>query len=204
MLAIVALCATALLPYQLPSANRGTSATPDYASIASRAAASVPVDSWINGVSVVQQRAESGLRKVRAAYKSAPDYASIAGSALASIASASVPSAELPSELVERAEGSIRKLRAAYKTSPDYAKISGAVAAAGVALAYTHSMDMHGIVHGHGLGAAVQQASPSTPFVQFKAAKEATPQYGAIAAAAALIGRARAEEDAMRSAGIGF
>ena len=204
MLALVALAATgSLLPYHPPKdGQRGVPATPDYSGIATRVANAVPIDSWINAdlpaaaeaaAEAVVSRAEGGLRKMRAAYNSAPDYARISGALAAAGNALTRPAVDV----VDRAESGLRKMRAAYNSAPDYAKISGAMAAGGIALMYSHgNPDVNGFA-----SAAVESVS-KVPFAQWKEAKEATPKYGAIAVAAALLGRSKIDFDDMRAAGL--
>ena len=100
---------------------------------------------------------------------------------------------ELPALAVEHAEDSLRRVRAAYKCSPDYATISGAVAAAGVALAASNAMASADV---DCFGFAVDStASAVRQLPLWKNTGSATPDYGAIATAAALVSHA-AEIDA--------
>ena len=201
MLAFVVTSAS-LLPFQLPDAQRGKSASPDYGALASNLARSVAVDHWINAEKPAI--VESGLRKMKAAYRSAPDYSAIAG-AMASAGLASMDMEELPAAFGERAEAGLRKMRAAYKSAPDYAKYSAAVAAAGVALTLTDPM------------AALPSFTPSEAFAMdpdalrcasgpslWAKAREATPQYGALAAATAAIGRSKVDLASQEGAGLSF
>ena len=205
MLALVVSSFSLLLPgMALPGmdvARRGASATPDYGAVASQMASTAAVESWVGAeLPALGKRTEGGLRKMRAAYSSAPDYRQIARAALQD-------AIERPAVVAEKAESGIRKMRAAYSSAPDYAKISGAVAAAGVALAYTQGIDAIGMTAGHGFAGplAVEPdtvrlaAGPSL----WKATKvSASPQYGQIAAAVAAIGHAQSSDQSMRNAGL--
>ena len=137
----------------------------------------------------------------RAGSKSAsPDYSSIASRLASSMHQGYGEDwdfiSELPkkipyvytSAIRERAQDTARLMEAAYRSAPDYAKISAAAAAAGVALAYTHDVGAASITSGHGMTTHGLDVGEAAWLPAWQAATRAVPDYGAIAAAAAMMG----------------
>jgi len=169
-------------------------ASPDYSAITSALSASIPLDAWVDAEArlpllPLTQRVEGGLRQMRAAYRSAPDYAAISGAVAA--AGCALAYSDLlenaKSAAVERAEDGLRRMRAAYRSAPDYAAISGAVAAAGCAIAYGQALDAPSAIDAAPAVEMAAKAAAKT-LVQWPDAKAATPQYTAMLSAAALFG----------------
>jgi len=187
--------------------------SPDYSSIAveaAKVAVSAWGDAWDGHAWEQTLRVEAGLGRMRAAYNSAPDYSGIAA-ALATAAADSAdeawsqvtwadwarePSQPRPAASTLRASPQQPEPRgavlpsAADASTPDYAGIALAAAAAGLTLA---TVDVTGITQGHGLLRAAQGAVPALLAADipiWEKAKLATPAYGAIATAAALVGGA--------------
>lgn len=201
MLACVGTIHVGLLPYQLPNQGRSApSATPDYSVITANTA-QIPLDAWINpDLMSVGLRAETGVRKMRAAYKSAPDYARISGAMAAAALVADIDTwLPSPDAVMDNAEKGVRKMRAAYNSAPDYAKISGAMALAGVL-----AMGMDGPGIHNGFEAAVNHGRAAKVLAQFEGAKAASPDYGAMAVAAAMLGRNAVDPDDQLDAGLSF
>ena len=194
MIALVASVSSLVTP---TAGGPARAATPDYSTIAV-SKAQIPVGSWINADMPQRgQRAETSVRQMRGAFNSAPDYAAIAAAALATSGHMWLPSAD---EVVKKVDSPVRQMRAAFKSAPDYAKISGAVALAG-ALAYSQGLDMPGIHNGFDLAS---NAHSVKVLAKFDGAKAASPEYGAIALAAAMVGRNAVDLEDQSAAGLSF
>ena len=202
------LLASSLLPFQengwrIANTLKGKAASPDYGALASKLAASVPVDAWFEDwegppapiePAALVQKAESGMRKMRAAYNSAPDYAKIsggmaaAGVALAYAAQLDASAAAQATRAVYVTPQLLPKFKEAESAIPDYASI----AAAQLALSTMAELDI-----------TLRQTLPHV-LPSFEDAKSAIPDYGALAAATALLGRRKVDMEAMGDAGLQF
>lgn len=196
-----------------PAGRTGKTAQPDYTAIVTRLTEKVQFDALVEAPSAVVQKAEGSLRQLRAAYRAAPDYAQVATGVLAAANSelaqlggglrqAILPLAQdTQEEVVRKAEGGLRQLRAAYRAAPDYAKIaSGVLAPLLPSAAEQDDMDDESSVGFDCFGFALQApdslrtAVRQIPFWSDPAA-DASPNYGAIAMAAALDGLKDQESD---------
>jgi hypothetical protein len=138
------------------------------------------------------QEAEVGLRRMQAAYNSAPDYAKVAGGLLSSELASRMN--EVPAVLPNVMESGLRKMREAYASAPDYRNFVDTVlgAAAGVAgqddgqTGASDSFDCFGFPIDLN---PCKEAFRQLPYWH-GAAEAATPDYGNIAMTTALIGHA--------------
>ena len=116
-----------------PSGRKGKTAEPDYKTIVGMLTESVQFEDLISAPRDAVQKAEGGLRVMRGAFKTAPNYMTHAASVLAAASSdqlaslggglveASLPAAE---KVVRKAEGGLRVMRGAFNSAPDYAQIT--------------------------------------------------------------------------------
>merc|ERR1719152_95080 len=95
-----------------PAGRQGKTAEPDYKAIVSKLSTIAP-EGWALAPAAVVSKAEGGLRQLRAAYNSAPDYTQISRSVLAAANTDSLSA--LTDGVRNKAEDGIRLVRAAYR-----------------------------------------------------------------------------------------